>query len=357
MEAITPRFAPGSEGLLTPLKPFFEDELVSEILINQPEEVFIERGGRMECIAMPRLDSMHLRRLFTLIANENGQSIGSESPLLSGNLTDGSRVQLVLPPAAQNYTLSIRRPSIKQLTLEDYRTTSFYENLRPFYLDENINETLSDEDAHLLSLYQQGLWADFQAQAVACKKNIVISGATSSGKTTYLNACTADIPHHERIITLEDTYEIKLPHRNVVRLLAPKKNDAQKTTLSMQDLVQCALRLRPDRLIMGEIRGREVLDFVSACSTGHEGSITSIHANNPRMAFMRMTQLYKQNNVPSMRDEDIHRELHAVIDVIIQVVRTKSGREAAFLYYKHAKDMQPLSHSNHSMELINRHAH
>lgn len=334
--AKTAHFTPGAQGLLTPLNHFFQDPLVSEILINKPQEVFVERAGVMVRHVIPALDSLHIRRLFTFIANENGQCLSEESPMLSGNLYDNSRVQLVIPPAARTYTLSIRRPSIKKLTLADYKASGFYDVAHGFDMNAGIGQDLSAGDRALGALYHQGAWADFIAMAVQLKKNIVISGETSSGKTTYLNACISHIPHEARIITLEDTYEVSIPHHNVVSLCAPKKGVGKTGGLCMQDLVQCALRLRPDRLIMGEIRGAEVLDFISACSTGHAGSITSIHANNPRIAFMRMTQLYKLNNVPSMRDEDIRKALDEVVDIIIQVARTPDGRMADAFYYKHA---------------------
>lgn len=338
MEAVaeTSYFIPGSEGLLSPLKSFLNDEAVNELVINKPYEVFVERHGVMEHHALPVLSPMHIRRLFTLIANENGQSLSVAKPMMSGNLYDGSRVQLVIPPAARHYTLSIRRPSLQKRTLDDYKQSNFYEKAHPFDLNRSDSNEMNGNDMSLLSLYAKKKWADFIALAVVLKKNIVISGQTSSGKTTFLNACMGAIPHHERIITLEDTYEVDIPHQNWVSLRAPKHSVRQGVGLCMQDLVQCALRLRPDRLIMGEIRGAEILDFISACSTGHEGSITSIHANNPRVAFMRMTQMYKLNNVPSMRDEDILKELHEVIDIIIQVKKTPAGRHVDSLYYKHA---------------------
>ena len=256
--------------------------------------------------------------------------------MLCGNLKDSSRVQLVIPPVARSYTLSIRRPSIKKFTLDDYRDMGFYKDTRAFELSDEYCDPDGREGV-LRHLHQRGLWADFIALAIVLKKNIVISGATSSGKTTYLNTCTAHIPHHERIITLEDTFEVDIPHINRVSLLAVKKSNSQSTAVSMQDLLHCTLRLRPDRIIMGEIRGREILDFVSACSTGHEGSITSIHASNPQAAFLRMVQLYKQNNVPSMRDEDILSELHSVIDVIVQLKKPEQGKGALFIYYKGGK--------------------
>jgi type IV secretion system protein VirB11 len=332
---IKEQFAPGAEGLLKPLELWLKDSNVSEILMNKPQEVFVERFGEMKRFEVPALDGLHLKRLFTLIANENGQVLNENSPMLSGNLKDGSRVQLVIPPTAKQYTLSIRRQSIASRTLDDYRKSNFYHGAKPFFKN-NKDSLLNEEDRELLSLYQHQRWADFMALAVLSKKNIVISGETSSGKTTFLNACCHHIPSHERIITLEDTYEVNLPHANKVSLLALKKSEKTEVTISMQDLVQCSLRLRPSRLIMGEIRGREILDFVSACATGHEGSITSIHANNPQVAFMRMTQLYKLNNVPFMRDEDILRELNEVIDIIIQLKKTPHGRQLTWVYFKHA---------------------
>lgn len=334
METLATHFMPGATGLLAPLQSLLDKNDVSEILINKPGEVFVEQQGHMERIEMKILDMQHLRRLFTLIANENGQMLNGDSPILSGNLQDGSRVQLVIPPASKFYILSIRRASIKKQTLDDYRHSNFYSHAKPFDMRASGERDLAAEEQELRRLYQAGLWADFIALAVRLKKNIVISGETSSGKTTFLNACAAHIPAHERLITLEDTYEIDIPHQNRVALLAPKGLEGQKLKLSMQDLVQCALRLRPDRILMGETRGREVLDLISACSTGHAGSITTIHAPNPRVAFMRMTQMYKLNNVPSMRDEDIHRELHEVIDIVVQLKKMANGRQMTDVYYK-----------------------
>lgn len=336
MEVATLRFAPGSEGLLSPLMPWLSDSSVSEILINQPEEVYIERLGEMKRYELKSLTKLHLKRLFLFIANENQQPLTENSPILSGNLYDGSRVQLIIPPAAKHYTLSIRRQSIKQMTLTDYKVTDFYSEARPFERTQPASTYFDGEEQQLIQLYKEANWPAFIELAVLLKKNIVISGETSSGKTTFLTACTRHIPLNERIITLEDTYEINSTHSNRVAMLAPKKLEGQENVLSMQDLVQCALRLRPDRLIMGEIRGREILDFVSACSTGHEGSITSIHASNPRVAFMRMIQMYKLNNVPSMHDEEIEAVLNEVIDIILQVKKTPNGRKLVYVYYKNA---------------------
>ena len=165
------------------------------------------------------------------------------------------------------------------------------------------------------------------------KKNIIISGGTSSGKTTFLNACLQAIPHNERIISVEDTREIQMPHQNQINLKTMQSNSAT-ALISIQDLIQCCLRLRPDRIIVGEIRGKEIVDFLTACNTGHAGSITTIHASNLQMAKLRMLQMYKLNNVPAMTDQDIMREIDSVVDIIIQLERHNvRGREISSIYF------------------------
>lgn len=327
------KFAPTSEGLLAPLQSFLQDKSVSEIILNKPQEIYIEKNATLTRHHVPEYDERTCDMLFQLIANENQQVLSDNRPLLSGNLLDGSRVQLVLPPVAKHHAFAIRRQVVRNFTLEDYCASQFYQQARPFTLQDNDSGLFAEPEKKLLLLYANQDWDQFIRQAIVCRKNIVISGGTSSGKTTYLNACLRHMPIEDRIITLEDTREINISHPNQVQLLAVK-GEQGRAQVSMQDLVQCCLRLRPDRIIMGEIRGREIFDFISACSTGHEGSITSIHANNPRIAFSRMTQMYKLNHVPAMRDEDILRELQTVIDIIIQVAKTPSGRQVQSVYYK-----------------------
>ncbi len=329
------RYSPYSEGLLKPLNPWLEDSLVSEILLNKPLEIFVEKNGQLTRFDVPELDEMTLTMLFQLVANENKQELSPNKPLLSGSLLDGSRVQLVLPPTARSPTFSIRRQVVRHLNLDNYEEQNFYRIAKTFDVKTNDSSAPIEAEKELLQLYQNQNWHPFVRLAIELKKNIIISGGTSSGKTTFLNACLRHIPENERIITLEDTREIEIPHQNQVNLLAAK-GEQGLAKLSMQDLVQCCLRLRPDRIIMGEIRGAEIMDFISACSTGHEGSMTSIHANNPRVAFMRMMQMYKLNNVPSMSDKDIFRELKEVVDIIIQVGKTPEGRLAQSFYYKQA---------------------
>lgn len=334
---IRAEYAPDSTGLLAPLKPYLDDVEVSELLVNKPQEIYIEKSGVLSAHKVPELTPRTLKLLFQFIANENEQTLSSAQPLLSASLKDGARVQIVLPPTARYPTLSIRRKVVRHMKLEDYDEQYFTHAVHASIKPETMNNLAQDEQ-DLLSLYQACNWPKFIKQAIKLRKNIIISGGTSSGKTTFLNACLQEIPQDDRLIILEDTREIETPHPNQVQLLA-SKGDQGLAQVNMQDLVQCCLRLRPDRIIMGEIRGAEILDFISACSTGHEGSLTSIHANNPRIAFMRMTQMYKLNQVPSMSDADILRELNEVIDVIVQLHKTSKGRAIHSVYYKQASSV------------------
>jgi type IV secretion system protein VirB11 len=327
-------YSPGSSGLLKPLEPWLCDPEISEILLNRPQEIWIEKQGNLISHPVPEFTEAHLSRLFQLIANENQQRLSGEFPLLSGSLSDGSRVQLCLPPTSKHYAFAIRRKVVRNFSLRDYNKGHFYGSVKRVQLNKS-HETLRAEEGELIGAYEAGNWDAFIRFAILRKKNILVSGGTSSGKTTFLNACLREIPSQERLIVLEDTRELEVPHQNQVQLLASKGLQGE-AKVTMQDLVQASLRLRPDRILMGEIRGAEILDFVSACSTGHEGSMTSIHASDPEMAFRRMVQMVKLNNVPSMSDQDILEMLKSVVDIVIQLVKTPEGRRVSGVYYKHA---------------------
>lgn len=327
-------YLPTSAGLLEPIRSFLEDALVSEILINRPGEIYVEKKGQMQAHAVPAFNERMLMALFQLIANENNQAMDERKPLLSGSLLDGTRVQLVTFPVSRYPVMSLRRKVGLARELADYEQDPvFYAHARKSHAGEMA---LSEDDQVLKALYQQAAWPEFIRQAVLLKKTLVISGGTSSGKTTFLTACLQHVPLSERLLLLEDTREINISHPNQVAMLATK-GEQGLSTVTMQDLVQASLRLRPDRIILGEIRGKEILDFLAAASTGHEGSMTSIHANNPQMAFMRMAQMYKLNNVPSMTDSDIYNELKAVIDIIIQLEKSPAGRVLQSIYYRYGE--------------------
>lgn len=330
------KYAPDAHGLLAPIQSWLDDTRVSEILVNRPGEIWVEKGGHIGQHRVPELSERHLQALCQLIANENQQVLSQQYPLLSASLKDGSRIQICIPPTAKYITMSIRRQVVRQMTLQDYAQCNFYREAHAQCASTIAIDQLPETEKALLALYDQAQWDTFLQRAIELKKNIVISGGTSSGKTTFLNACLHAIPHDQRVIILEDTREIESSHPNQVQLLASKGQQAE-SNVTMQDLVQCCLRLRPDRIIMGEIRGAEIMDFISACSTGHEGSLTTIHANNPRVAMLHMMQMYKLNNVPSMTDNDIQRELNEVVDVIVQLNKTPHGRVMQGVYYKYCE--------------------
>ncbi len=325
------KVSPGSRGLLSPLLPLLEAPGVTELLINKTGEVWVEDKQGMTRYDKDELNETYLKRLFAFIANENNQVLSESKPFLSGSLYDGSRVQLVIPPAARTYVLSVRRKSLKKLTFEDYESQGFFDHARWFSMCALDSEEFIDEEETVLrELKRANRTMDFLKKAIEFQKNIVLSGGTSSGKTTFLNTLTSYMNPDDRIITIEDTLEIEIPHLNQVNLMALKKSG-----VTMQDCIAATLRLRPDRVIMGEIRGPEVLDFIAACSTGHDGSIATLHANNPRMAIQRMVQLYKQNNVPAMRDEEIKAEILSVVDVIVQLNKhSRHGRIIQDIWYK-----------------------
>jgi len=326
------QYEPRLKGLMKAFEPWINDQNVSEIMLNVPEEVFIESKGEINRYSAPKLNEAFLARLSQMVANENHQVLSEVKPMLAGTLPGGERIQIVLPPLSKNIALAIRKPAVKHMSMADFKAQGYFDHVR---VDDNSSLGLGNDN--LLKAYQSQNWAEFIVQALLLKKNIVISGGTSSGKTTMLNSLLQMIPNTERLITLEDTREMNISHPNHVCLLS-YKDEISHTQVCMQELVQCSLRLRPDRIIMGEIRGPEIFDFVSACSTGHSGSLTTIHANSPKIAFMRMCQLYKLNNVPSMTEQQIYNELMAVIDVIMQLEKMPQGRAISQIYYKNHKE-------------------
>lgn len=326
------------EEYLKPLDPFLNDKTCSEILINQPEKVFIEKKGVFEEHIVLTLDKRHLMGLANLIARFSDQRLSEKEPLLSGILPSGHRIQIILPPATQadRVIIVIRKQTIENVSIDDYISLGAFENTKSFILKniQNIG-TNSNEPSELKELFLSKNYPAFIKSAVINKKNILIAGATSTGKTTFLNACLKEIPNHEHIVTLEDVAEVK-PHQILHTPLFTSKGLQGTANVSMQDLVQASLRIRPDRIIMGELRGAEAADFINATSTGHDGSLSSIHAANPYMAFMRLVHMVKLSGT-SLSREDILEDLHTVIDVVIQLQRkiqnNKVSRIVSSIYY------------------------
>lgn len=325
------------EEYLKPLARFIHDPAISEILINQPHFVFIEKGSVFEHHTVDDLDYRHLTGLANLVARHSDQRLSEKEPLLSGQLPTGHRIQVILPPAttAQRMVIAIRKQTISDVALDYYATQSF-QRTKPCYLPSHRStQALNEMDQNLSELFEQGNYLAFLQTAIVHKKNVLISGATSTGKTTFLNACLKAIPLHEHIVTLEDVPEVKPPHIMHTALFTSKGLQGV-ANVTMQDLVQASLRIRPDRIIMGELRGAEAADFINATATGHDGSLSSIHASNPHMAFMRLVHMVKLNG-SNLAREDILEDLHTVIDVVVQLQRRMDGqrsyREVSEIYF------------------------
>ena len=238
------------ETYLQPLREVFAEDGVAEISINKPGEVWVEKRGDMSRMIIPELDFEHLKGLARLIAQSTEQRISEEMPLLSATLPNGFRIQVVFPPACEsgNVVMSIRKGSTLNWTLDDYEKLGAFEHT-------SVEEVGNPYDVELSKMLDENRIKDFLINAVKWKKNIIISGGTSTGKTTFTNACLKSIPEEERLITAEDAREIVLDrHPNKVHLLASKGGQG-RAKVSTQDLIEACLRLRPDRIIVGELRG------------------------------------------------------------------------------------------------------
>lgn len=317
------------ETYLKPLKAVFEKQGVSEVSINRPREAWVEVFGDMERFEIPEFDLDHLKALARLVAQSTEQKISEENPLLSANLPDGYRIQIVFPPAAENSTVafSIRKQTVLNMDLDAYEKLGAFQSTTQKSMENPL-------DKELRRLLDAGEFKEFIRAAVVGKKNIIISGGTSTGKTTFLNAVLKSIPAKERIITCEDAREISLDHiPNHVHLMSSKggQGRAQVTT---QDLIEACLRLRPDRIMVGELRGKEAFSYLRAVNTGHPGSISTLHADNPRLAVEQLILMIMQAGLGITR-EQIKEYVEDVVNVIIQLKRGEKGRRyVSEIYYK-----------------------
>ncbi|GAT76840.1 type IV secretion system ATPase VirB11 [Ehrlichia ruminantium] len=304
---------------LEPLQAIFQEEGVNEISINQECEVWIENRGNIRCESIPVLNLSHLKALGRLIAQATEQKISEENPLLSATLPNGYRIQIVFPPAceATAVAMSIRKPSAMQLSLDDYEKMGAFDQA----ITENQQNTV---DIELNKLLKQKKIKDFLEYAILHKKNIIISGGTSTGKTTFTNAALRTIPKDERLITVEDAREIVLNnHPNRVHLITSKGGQG-RARVSIQDLIEACLRLRPDRIIVGELRGAEAFSFLRAINTGHPGSISTLHADTPMMALEQLKLMVMQAGLGIPPDQIINY-ITNIVDIVIQLKRGSSG--------------------------------
>lgn len=323
---------------LLPLKELIEQEGVSEISINRPGEVWVENRGNMKFYSIKKLDFKHLYGLAKLVAQSSDQIISEEKPLLSATLPNGFRIQIVFPPVTEKGTIaiSIRKPNVMQWTLDEYEKMGAFQNTA-------IVKKSSLEDKKLIKLLEEGKTKEFLIEAVLSKKNIIISGGTSTGKTTFTNALLRTIPTHERLITAEDAREIVLDkHPNTLHMVASRGGQG-RASVSMQDLIEACLRLRPDRIIVGEIRGKEAFAFLRAINTGHPGSISTLHSDSPAMAIEQMKLMVMQAglNIPP---EEIKTYILQVVDIVVQLKKGEGGMryisEIRFKAYENFKKKQ-----------------
>jgi pilus assembly protein CpaF len=283
---------------LGPLDPLLADPSVDEVMVNGPGEVWVERAGRVEATGVAFADAAELMHAIERILAPLGRRVDEASPLCDARLADGSRVNVVIPP------LALSGPC---LTIRRFRP-------RGFGLDDLVaNGTLP-----------RGL-ADFLGECVAARACVLVSGGTGSGKTTTLGALSAAIPDGERIVTIEDAAELRLRQRHVVRLESRPANVEGRGEVTIRALVRNALRMRPDRIVVGEVRGAEALDMLMALNTGHEGSLTTVHANSPEDALRRVETLALMAGV-GLPHAAVREQVASALDLVVHQARGADGR-------------------------------
>lgn len=317
-------------SFLSPLIGMLARPDVTDIYVNRPGELWVEtNGGAIERHEAPALDEATLARLARQIAALSHQGISREHPLLSATLPDGARVQVIAPPATRGpLALAIRKHVSPDLALDDYVAAGAFSETRG---RQSLDR--SDVDRALAAQLEAGDIAGMLAAAVRARKNILVSGGTSSGKTTFLNALIREIPAEERLILIEDTPELYTRHANVVGLLAARSalGEAQVTA---NDLLAASLRMRPDRIILGELRGEEAFAFLRAINTGHPGSMTSVHADGAERAIEQIVLLALQAGTQLNRDDVRHYVGHTV-DVFVHLDRVAGRRRVAEVVLSH----------------------
>ena len=308
-------------SFLAPLDPWLQRADVTEIIINAPGEIWVEVQGsaQMQRIEVAALDATALARLAAQVARTNHQGISRAQPLLSGLLPGGARIQIIAPPATREHiAIAIRKHVQVDLELAQYAAAGAFANVRA-----TDHQAMDAQSAELRRLLNSGDILGFLGAAVAARRNILVSGGTSSGKTTFLNALLKQIDPAERIITIEDTPEVSLNRPNALGLVAVR-GDNGEADVTTEMLLQAALRMRPDRILLGEIRGAEAFSYLRAVNTGHPGSLSTIHANNPRGAIEQIALLALQAKVNLGRSE-IVAYANAVIDIVVQLKRAPGG--------------------------------
>ena len=316
---------------LEPLREWLDTPGVTEISVNRPRELWIAQQGKadMERHQVDALTTEVLLELARQVATFTGQEVSRERPLLSAELPQGHRIQFVLPPAAgRNVVLSIRKPAVLDLALDDYERDGSFEAVN------TDTAYVRAQHAGLRATYSGRKFAAFLRMAVKARKNILISAGTDAGKTTLLNAMLKEIPEAERLVIIEDAAELRPPHENVVRLRYSRGGQGT-ARVTPQDLCEAALRLRPDRILLGELRGTEAFTYLRAINSGHPGSITTIHADNPELAFDQIALMVMQG-FPGADRQFVTSYVRSIIPVVVQGAKASGRRFISEIYYADA---------------------
>ena len=305
---------------LAPLAPFLARGDVTDIYVNRPHELWVETlGGAIERHDLKSLGVNLLERLASQVAAFSHQGINREHPLLSAVLPGGERVQFIIPPATRGaLALAIRKHQSADMSLDDYDRAGAFDTLR---------DKADDANVELAALYSKGDYSALLKRAVKLRRNILVSGGTSTGKTTFLNALIREIDPEERLILIEDTPELVMHHANAIGLVA-SRSALGEAVVSMEDLLGASLRMRPDRIILGELRGHEAFTFLRAVNTGHPGSMTTVHADSPERAIEQIALLVLQTGTQLSREDVVHY-VRSSIDVFVQLTRRGGLRSVA----------------------------
>ncbi|MEZ5784604.1 MAG: P-type DNA transfer ATPase VirB11 [Rhizobiaceae bacterium] len=323
---------------LAPLKTFLEDHEVVEISVNRPGQVYVERLGsaHMELHEIPALTTAEIVNIGERVAASTNQFVSPANPILSAALPTGERIQVVLPPAAPDGgTLSIRKQVISNFTLEDYRDRGALDQVAVAV------GGLSETEQYLIDQLSAHDIYGFIRTAIINRVSILISGGTSSGKTTFLNACLKTVDEHERIITLEDTRELFPPQKNAVHLLA-SRGDQGTASVTIQSLLEASLRMRPDRLFVGEVRGAEAFAFLRAINTGHPGSMSTVHADTPLGAYEQLAMMVMQSGLSAAYPKaDLISYIQSVIPIVVQLRREGGRRGVSEIFFARQRTDAP----------------
>jgi pilus assembly protein CpaF len=282
---------------LGPLEPLLKDPTVSDILVNRFDRVYVERAGKLELTPLSFKDNTHLMQIIERIVSRVGRRVDESSPMVDARLTDGSRVNAIIPPLAiDGPCLSIRRFGRDPITARQMLE----------------NQTLTESMLELLSAMVKG------------RLNILVSGGTGAGKTTLLNVLSGYIPNSDRIVTIEDAAELQLKQEHIVRLETRPPNVEGKGAIRQRQLVINSLRMRPDRIVVGEVRGEEAFDMLQAMNTGHEGSLTTVHANSPRDAIARVENMVSMANL-NIPERAVRNQIASAVSAVVQIARLSDG--------------------------------